>query len=584
MTPPRVSVLMPAYQAEPYIREAVTSVLAQTFADLELIVLDDGSTDGTAGVVRAIEDPRVRLLVRPHRGLAAARNELLAEARGEYVAVMDADDIAMPERLARQIAYLEGHPQVGVIGGWSELFGRESRIDGLPVEDAAIRRLLRVGTALSDGAMTARREVMLRAGGYDPAALWVDWDMDLRLAAVTRLHNLPEVVIRYRRHAGSMQEAVPRADGRREKLRRRLQAVRVLGWRPRSLLHVGVPAISSLVYRILDRRGVPPLPPVRTFSVVVPTIGRPELLRRCLEGLANQTRSPDEILIVARAGDAASRDEAIGWASRSARRGVRVITVHEAGQVAALAAGFFAATGDVICMLDDDAVPEPGWLEALSGAYGPFVGGAGGRVRDVVEGRIVRGRARRVGRVGTSGRIVGRMHLDAPPQDVQWVSGGNASYRRALVRLERRLRPNDHGVEFANDVVMGLSVSTRGYRVRFVPEARIVHRSASPREAGTGLRTITAGDVEAAAHNVLLAVVSSRRGLARACAIAFWFAVGTRTAPGPVRVAVGLAMGDLGPLRRLRAAHRGRRGALSSLRRAPADHEVPAGLSGAVAA
>jgi hypothetical protein len=126
-------------------------------------------------------------------------------------------------------------------------------------------------------------------------------------------------------------------------------------------------------------------------------------------------------------------------------------------------------------------------------------------------------------------------------------------------------------VEFANDVSMGLSVSGQGYALAFVPEARVVHESASAREAGTGLRTVSAADIEAAAHNLLVAVAGGRRGLSRLAALAFWFTVGTSTAPGPIRAAVGLLLGDLGGLRRLRPAFRGKRAALATLRARPAD-------------
>src|SRR5262245_9882120 len=116
---PRVSVIMPAYNVEPFVAEAARSVLAQTFRDLELVVVDDGSTDGTADVVAAIAatEPRVRLVRQPNRGLAGARNTAMRMARGDIFALLDSDDLWEPEFLGEQVAILDARPSIDIVTG-----------------------------------------------------------------------------------------------------------------------------------------------------------------------------------------------------------------------------------------------------------------------------------------------------------------------------------------------------------------------------------------------------------------------------------------------------------------------------------
>lgn len=113
-TTPKISVCMAMYNAAPYLRECVDSILAQTFTDFELLIVDDGSTDGSVDIVRSYADPRIRLICRPHDFIASL-NTLLDEARGQYIARMDADDVMLPDRLQAQYDYLTGHPEVAAV-------------------------------------------------------------------------------------------------------------------------------------------------------------------------------------------------------------------------------------------------------------------------------------------------------------------------------------------------------------------------------------------------------------------------------------------------------------------------------------
>ena len=117
-TNPLISVCMAVYNAERYVAEAVESILNQTFGDFEFLILDDGSTDGSLDILRryAERDPRIRLTSRPNQGLVASLNELVDQARGEFIARMDADDVSLPERFQREVDYLRDHPECVLVG------------------------------------------------------------------------------------------------------------------------------------------------------------------------------------------------------------------------------------------------------------------------------------------------------------------------------------------------------------------------------------------------------------------------------------------------------------------------------------
>src|SRR5207237_10277673 len=130
---PRVSVLLPVWNGEAFLEQAMESILRQTLSSFELIVIDDGSTDRSAAIAEefASRDPRMRVLRRPHEGLSAALNAGIAAARGEYVARMDADDISAPDRLRKQVAYLDAHPACVAVGAWSDVVDEAGRQIGL---------------------------------------------------------------------------------------------------------------------------------------------------------------------------------------------------------------------------------------------------------------------------------------------------------------------------------------------------------------------------------------------------------------------------------------------------------------------
>lgn len=211
---PRVSVVMPMYQAERYVAEAVESILAQTFADFELLVFDDGSRDRSREIVHelAAADPRIRLFEESHAGYVTWLNRGLELARGELVARMDADDVALPERFERQVRFLDAHPEVVALGTHAlcvDSDGDAIEPTAKPLDHEEIdRRHLAPGcggSMITHPTVMLRRRAALEAGGYRPEAVLVDdLELFLRLAERGRLANLPDVLLHYRIHPESV--------------------------------------------------------------------------------------------------------------------------------------------------------------------------------------------------------------------------------------------------------------------------------------------------------------------------------------------------------------------------------------------
>jgi len=205
---PLVSVLMPVLDAEPFLEEAVESILGQSFGDFELLALDDGSTDASPRMLEALaaRDARVRVLHREHAGLARRLNEGIEQARGEFVARMDADDVAHPERLARQVEYLRAHPECVAVGTDTlEVDSERWPIRTLGVvaahEEIEARLLQGDGGALVHASAMYRREALRALGGYRvELEAGEDVDLHLRLAERGRLANLTEVLFEYRKN------------------------------------------------------------------------------------------------------------------------------------------------------------------------------------------------------------------------------------------------------------------------------------------------------------------------------------------------------------------------------------------------
>lgn len=199
---PAVTVLLPVYNDEQRVGTAIDSILCQPFANFELLVVDDGSTDDTPAVLQGIADSRVRVLRNEvNCGLASSLNIGLAASRAPYVARMDSDDVCLPARLAAQVAYLDGHPDVDACGSWLETFGTDrEEVWEYPAAPAEVHAGLLFRPTL------AHPSAMLRKASFDAAGLRYDpnfhhsedYDFWARASERLVLANVPQVLLRYR--------------------------------------------------------------------------------------------------------------------------------------------------------------------------------------------------------------------------------------------------------------------------------------------------------------------------------------------------------------------------------------------------
>ena len=204
-TNPLVSVIMPVYNGERYLREAIDSILAQTFTDFELIIVNDGSADSSEQIIQGYSDPRIRYLINERNsGICITLNKGLDAAQGKYIARMDCDDISMPERLAKQVAYMELHPEIGVVGSDMIVFGEgldEHLFDFVHDKEGCKAGLL-FATCFAHPSVMMRRDLLeqhhLR---YDDAYRGLeDYELWYRISQYTELVNIPEPLLRYRKH------------------------------------------------------------------------------------------------------------------------------------------------------------------------------------------------------------------------------------------------------------------------------------------------------------------------------------------------------------------------------------------------
>ena len=203
---PKVSVVMSVYNGSPYLREAIDSILQQTYEDFEFLIIDDGSTDGSRDVISSYDDPRIELLENDiNQGLPASLNRGIASARGEYIARQDADDISLPDRLQRQVHWLDTDNSTGVVGTWTlEMDIRGRVFNSLQFADdrqLLLQRMVEEGlNPWPHGSSMMRKKLVDAVGGYDERFWYTqDFDLWLRLWPNCDFRVLPWFLYKLRR-------------------------------------------------------------------------------------------------------------------------------------------------------------------------------------------------------------------------------------------------------------------------------------------------------------------------------------------------------------------------------------------------
>nr|WP_199000412.1 glycosyltransferase [Flavobacterium sp. ASV13] len=199
---PKITVLMPVYNCELYIEEAIDSILNQTFSDFEFIIIDDASSDSTVSIIKKYNDPRVQLIEKPQNsGYTNSLNYGLSIAKGEYIARMDGDDISLPNRFVKQVAFLDKNPETVLIGTFFKIIDKDKIITVPEYHDD-------IKLAMLKDCCIGHPTVMMRKSCLDKFALIYDtkkepaedYDLWTRLLAVGKLYNLQEVLLNYRIH------------------------------------------------------------------------------------------------------------------------------------------------------------------------------------------------------------------------------------------------------------------------------------------------------------------------------------------------------------------------------------------------
>ncbi len=210
MPEPRVSVLMPVFNSAPFLSASIESLLNQTLADIQIVTINDGSTDDSGAMLNrlATTNRRIEVYHRPNRGVVATLNEGIELCRGEFIARMDADDVALPQRLERQLLYMQSRPTTLALGSAIQYLGP----DGLttvrthpPVAASDVNQELPKRNCISHPTVMFRKAAVQAVGGYRPPYIHAeDYDLWLRLRSRGDLENLPQVLLQYRIHQGQI--------------------------------------------------------------------------------------------------------------------------------------------------------------------------------------------------------------------------------------------------------------------------------------------------------------------------------------------------------------------------------------------
>jgi glycosyltransferase involved in cell wall biosynthesis len=236
MSQPKVTVVMSVYNDEPYLAEAVESILGQTFKNFEFLIVDDGSTDKSSAILKkyAAKDKRIRLLSQKNRGLVASLNRSIKEAGSEYIARQDADDKSAPNRLVKQIEFLKANPDVVIVGSSISVIdenGKSLHQHAVLLNDLELREELLVRSPFAHGSVVFKRQAAIDAGLYNKAS-WPaeDYDFWLRLSDYGQLANFDACLYTYREHDQSISQKNLVLQ------HKKVKAIRELAWKEHSRL------------------------------------------------------------------------------------------------------------------------------------------------------------------------------------------------------------------------------------------------------------------------------------------------------------------------------------------------------------
>ncbi len=286
-TEPAVSVCMPVYNAARYLTECIDSILAQTFTDFELLIVDDGSTDNSRDIVRSYHDKRIRLIENRHDYIGSL-NKLLDEAKGKYIARMDADDVMKPDRLAVQFGYMEQHHEVTVVGGRFQIIGKEKdeQNNAKPTEEVTMEMLVNFNTVAHPTVMMRKEDIKRHNLLYnrefiyaEDYKLWLD-----TLHAGLRIVNIANILIAYRMSDGQVTAKYRNIQGINS------NKIQQQAWEIVCRTPVDITAEQ-------DQEALPPLPGNK-LTIIMPFLNEGEEVGRTLQSIYNHAGKSVEIIVI----------------------------------------------------------------------------------------------------------------------------------------------------------------------------------------------------------------------------------------------------------------------------------------------
>jgi len=211
---PKVTVFIPVFNREQYVGEAIESILAQTFSDFEILLVDDGSTDSSVDKIRSYSDPRIRLVCnKENLGIPKTRNKGVELARGQYMAMLDSDDRAYPNRLEKQVTFLDDHPEYAQVGSWCRMMDKDGRplkkIKRQPTLPDDIHAQFLFRCAMSNRSIMARTAILQEYGYRNDFPRCQDYELHVRLAKKYKLGNIPECLVYGRIHSKQITGQTP---------------------------------------------------------------------------------------------------------------------------------------------------------------------------------------------------------------------------------------------------------------------------------------------------------------------------------------------------------------------------------------
>lgn len=394
MNYPLVSVLMPAYNAEKYISQAIESILDQTFKDFEFIIVDDASTDGTWEIMKqyAEVDKRIHIFQnKTQLGIARARNHLIKWSRGTYIVWQDADDVSLPYRLHEQYSFMEKHPKVGIVGGFLHFFddkGNQS-IRKYALDDKTIRSRIFYFSPVAQPAAMIRRECFEKCGYLNSKYIVAsDLDMSFRIGKKYKFANIQKTVIYYRIHPSSITSQKISANElttlsirnlyQKTKQYKMSAANKIFNLLQYFFIYIIPPQIKREVFNLLrnhkvdkvyiskthfhlikDHHSAPTLPLV---SILMPAYNAEKYIGEAIESILNQTFKNFELVI----SDDCSTDNTWGIIQEYAKKNRRIIAYRNRKNIKSCLNYIKAmnlAKGRYLAIMDNDDISYPDRIE-----------------------------------------------------------------------------------------------------------------------------------------------------------------------------------------------------------------------------